>query len=80
MKAELVRFVATELLSGRTAFDLQPEDDLLTSELIDSMGVMRLIAYVERKYNVKVPPEDVTIENFLTIDAICDYLSRRDAC
>jgi acyl carrier protein len=78
MKAELLQFVATEILSGWSDVKLRSSDDLLTSELIDSMGVMRLIAFIESTYSVKIPPEDVTIEHFITIDAICDYLSRRD--
>ena len=77
MRSELLRFVSEEILSGHSGINLQPEDDLLTSEIIDSMGVMRLIAHIEETYDVKIPAEDVTIEHFLSIDAICGYLSQR---
>ena len=75
MKTELLRFITDEILSGKGKTDLQPEDDLLTTEIIDSMGVMRLISFIETTYGVRVPPEDVTIENFMTVDTISDYLS-----
>ena len=78
MKNKLLQFITSEVLHGSVT-DLQTDDDLLTTETIDSMGVMRLVAFVEECCGRRVPPEDVTIENFISIDAICGYLSRIDA-
>jgi len=79
MKAELLEFITTEILGGQAGIELQAEDDLLTSGIIDSMGVMRMIVFIEEKSNLKIPPEDITLENFITVDSICRYLSQRDA-
>lgn len=76
MKLELLRYLTTEILSGQ-ANELQSEDDLLSTDMIDSMGVMRLVAFIEAESGLKVPPEDITVENFLSVDTICDYLQRR---
>ena len=65
MKTELLKFITEEILSGKAQTELQSDDDLLATEIIDSMGVMRLISFVETTYGVRVPPEDVTIENFM---------------
>lgn len=78
MKADILQFLTVEVLSGQLN-DLSASDDLLSTELIDSMGVMRLVAFIEEKSGKKIPPEDVTIENFLSVDSICAYLDRRDA-
>jgi acyl carrier protein len=40
---------------------------------------MRLITFIEQEFQVKVQPEDVTIENFSTIKIISDYLARHGA-
>ena len=77
MREDLLQFVSGEILGEDADIHLKADDDLLTSEIIDSMAVMRLIAFIEEKCDVKIPAEDVTIENFITIDAMCDYLSRR---
>ncbi len=79
MKAELLEFITVEILGGQTEIELQAGDDLLTSEIVDSMGVMRMIVFIEEKSNLKIPPEDITLENFMTVDSICRYLSQRDA-
>ena len=74
MKAALRTYVVGELLSGK---DVGDKDDLLLTGLVDSLGVMRLVSYLEQQYSIKIPPEDVTIENFMNIDAINLYLERR---
>ena len=68
-------FLATELL--RDNHDLGVDDDLLTSGLVDSLGVMLLIGYVEQHFSIHVPPEDVTIEPFRSIRAIAEYIESR---
>jgi D-alanine--poly(phosphoribitol) ligase subunit 2 len=46
----------------------------LEEGLIDSLGVMRLVAFLEEEFDVKIPPQDLTIENFITVQAITTYL------
>ncbi len=71
---ELLAFVSSELLRGRAGADLQPEDDILGSGLVDSLGVMRIVAFIEERFDITVPPEDVRIEHFLTVRQIAAYL------
>jgi acyl carrier protein len=68
-----------ELLADQDDIDIQEDDNLLLSGLIDSLGIMRLITFIEQEFQVKVQPEDVTIENFSTIKIISDYLARHGA-
>ena len=73
MKAAIKEYVVGELLSGK---DVGDEDDLLLSGLVDSLGVMRLVNHLEQQYSIKIPPEDVTIEHFMNIEAISLYIER----
>lgn len=74
MKARIGEFVSTELLSGRTVAE---DDDLLLSGLVDSIGVMRLVAFLEEAAGIRIPPEDVTIEHFMSVAAIARYCASR---
>ena len=56
---------------------LNDDDDLLLSGRIDSLGIVRLIALIEEEFKVDIPPEDVVIENFATLNAIASYLEHR---
>jgi len=71
-----VRYISEELLSDRGGV-LTETDDLLGGGLIDSLGIMSLIFFIEQEFDVEVPPEDVTIENFLSIETIGRYLAAR---
>lgn len=76
---DLLTFIADDLLRGRSDGGLQPEDDLLGSGLVDSLGVMRIVAFIEKQFGIAVPPEDVRIEHFLTVRDIARYLTARRA-
>lgn len=73
----LKRFITTELLANRQELNLGPDDNLLISGLIDSLGVMRLVSFIEDNFGIHVPPEDVTIENFQSISILSAYLESR---
>ena len=54
---------------------LSADENLLSTGLIDSLGMMKLIGFIEREFNCKVQPQDMTIENFISVEAMCKYLS-----
>ncbi len=73
----LIEFIQQQILGGDTEIALSPEDDLLGSGLVDSMSMMKLITFIEDKFELLIPPQDMTIENFMTIGHIQEYLERR---
>ena len=75
MKEELQSYISNELLSGEhnVGFD----EDLLLQGLVDSVGLMRLVEHIEGKIGIKVPPQEFTIENFGTINALSNYLTAK---
>lgn len=76
MQEVLIKYIEENLLVDQDGEELSAEEDLLGGGLIDSIGIMRLIAFIEEEYNVKVQPQDMTIENFVSVDAMCTYLDR----
>ena len=75
LKDKLVDYVNVTLLRGRVT--ITADDDLLADNLVDSMGMMWLIGYIEEQLAMKIPPEDITIANFRSIGAIHDYLNTK---
>lgn len=73
MRDELRRFIVDEILN-RPGFALSDSDDLLSSGLIDSLGIISLVNFIEEETGLDVPAEDVTLEHFVSIAAIEDYL------
>lgn len=70
----LMSFIQGELRASAGAEPIPDDADLLGGGHIDSMGIMRLVAFLESEFDVIVPPEDVTIEHFQSGKTIADYV------
>jgi acyl carrier protein len=70
-------YITENFLYMRRDFRLDDNDSLLGSGIIDSMGVMEVIAFIETEFGVEVGDEDVTEENLGTIRAISKYVVAR---
>ena len=69
----LSAFISDDLLE--TDEPVAADENLLADDMIDSLGMLRLIAFIEATYSVRVPPEDFTVENFRTIAVLAEYLA-----
>ena len=68
----LLEFIRRELLSP--GIDVGRRDDLLSGELLDSVAVLRLAAFVEEAFEIKVQPADFVIENFANVVVLAEYV------
>ena len=72
----LTDFIRQDILHGRSV-PLDDDQDLLTAGVIDSLGILRVVAFMEERFGVRVPDEDVVFENFQNIKAMADYVAQR---
>ena len=56
---------------------LADSDNLFAKSVLDSMGIVGLITYLEEKLQVAIEPEDITEENFATIETIAALLQKK---
>ena len=47
---------------------------LLEEKVIDSMGVMELIAFIESNFGIEFNDDDLTVDNFKTIGSIISVI------
>jgi acyl carrier protein len=69
-------FIVENFLFGR-ANGLKDSDSFLELGVIDSTGILELIAFVEQTYGMPVEDEDMTPENLDSIDKVSSYLRRK---
>jgi len=75
---EAVReFILGKLVTDPEITELASDEDLLESSLVDSLGIMHLIGFIESRFQFAVPGEDVTVENFESVSRIACYLQPR---
>jgi acyl carrier protein len=68
-------YIKHELLHGG-GDHLKPEDDLLSAGIIDSLGILQLVAFIEERFDITIPDEDVVFDNFYSVKALSDYLAQ----
>lgn len=74
IKARIVE-IAKSL--GSDAADLQPDEVIPATGLIDSAGLLELVAWFESAYDFKIPMDEFTIDNLGTLSAMATYLRAR---
>ena len=58
-------------------FALDSGDSLLEAGVIDSLGVLELIDFLEQRYGVRVPDAEVLPENLDSIDNVTRYVAAK---
>jgi acyl carrier protein len=75
--ADIQRFIVAELARGRGVTSIDRGESLLTSGIVDSHGVMELVAFLEQRYGVAIDDSDLTPENFDNVASIEAFVERK---
>lgn len=73
------RYVLEEFLPDVGEDELAADDDLLAGGVIDSLGVLKLIAWVEDRFGLAVDDTALDPENFRSVAAIDAFVTRAGA-
>ena len=75
MKKKLRDFIFKELVFVAEPQQFGDDDDLLEAGL-DSMGIMRLIMFIEHEYGVTLPDTEIEPDNVQSFNALEQWISR----
>jgi acyl carrier protein len=70
-------YIVDNFLYMRRDVQLAASDSLLGRGIIDSMGVMELVQFIEESFGVRVDDEDITEENLGSLDAIASFVTSK---
>ena len=76
MTEKIIEYIKIEILNN-PKIELAAEDDLLGGGLVDSMGFVRIIAFLEEEFDITIPPTDMVVEYFMNIEAMSNYVASR---
>ena len=57
--------------------NIEDDQSLTESGIIDSMGIINIIEYLESKYNIEIDDEDILQKNFGSINKIANYTKKK---
>jgi len=59
----------------KTINDLNNEDSLLEKGVIDSVGMLDLVSFIETECSIKIDDDDLMPENFDSLNAIQNFVT-----
>ena len=72
---ELVKkFICEEIVQDN--IDLDENDSLIETGIIDSLGIIKLISFLEKQFHLEINPNDITPENFDKIKSISELIKK----
>lgn len=56
------------------------DTDLVRAKLLDSLGLVDLLAYLEQDMGIEIPFDDLEVDNFRSIAKIAEFVDRYTTC
>lgn len=72
----LEQFIRDELAAD-SSLRIAPDLDLLQRGIIDSLGLMQLISFIEERFGIAVTDDELVADNFRTIRDIQKLVERK---
>jgi acyl carrier protein len=70
VKDQIREYVLEEFAKSKGINQISDTEALTKNGIIDSMGIFRLVAFIEETFNVRVGDEEITNENLESVEAI----------
>jgi acyl carrier protein len=77
IQERLLAFVASDLGASRQGAPVGLDDELLAEGIIDSMGVMQLVLFIEETLVTVVEDEEIVPENFASIRVLAGLVAAK---
>jgi len=77
IERDVRRFIGENFIIDGEADALAGDASLTQHGVLDSMGVLELILFLEQRYGLQVPDEEALPENLDSVDRIVRYAQRR---
>jgi acyl carrier protein len=58
---------------------LKEDDDIFALGFVNSLFALQLVTWIEKEFGVEIKDEDLDIDNFNTIEAIANLVSRKSS-
>jgi acyl carrier protein len=77
LKCDVKKFIVNNFLFGMGDNLFASDDSLLEKGIVDSTGVLELIAYLEQNYKMKINNDELIPENLDSLDNIASFVFRK---
>lgn len=77
ISAKIIQYIQEEFLYND--LKIQTDTPLVERRIVDSLGIFRLVAFLEEAFDIEIEAEDVMPERFVTVASIADFVAQKTA-
>jgi acyl carrier protein len=77
LKENIRQYIAKNMLFSENGFPHSDDASFLEEGIIDSVGFMELVAYVQQTFGIEVGPEDLVPDNFDSVNKLARYVTSK---
>jgi len=77
VRPQIRQFISDNFLYGKPSESIADSDSLLEGGVIDSMGVLELVTFLEERFSIRVADADVVPQNLDSVGRITAYVCRK---
>lgn len=72
--SEIGKTIRTYIQNNLMVAELDDSDSFLDTGIIDSLGIVDLMLFLESEYGIKVKSKDISPENFDSVERLVDFV------
>ena len=73
----LEKYIVEELMVKDASTKIDPDASLISSGVVDSLALLRLISFIEEKFGVLIEDEEVIPDNFETLNIMKSFIENK---
>ena len=77
METVINDYISREFIQDSSMLPLGNTTSLLETGILDSLSLLRLVVFIQERFDITVDDVDLVPENFDSVEAICAYLRSR---
>jgi len=77
LRALLRQWIIDQLLGGRAPDGFDDDTDLIADGVMDSLAIMRTLAYLESEHGLRIGDGDLVPERFASVRALAAFVAAR---
>ena len=78
MESVINDYISRAIVQDPAVLPLSNDTSLLKGGILDSLSLLRLVVFLQDRFQVTVDETELLPENFDSVDAICAYLRARE--
>ncbi|MBL0743059.1 acyl carrier protein [Chryseolinea lacunae] len=73
VKTSVRKFITKSIGIG----DIRDDEDLFDSGIVNSLFSIQLVTFIEKSFGLEITQDDLDMDNFKSVDAVCNFVRRK---